>query len=72
MDVLIEHTTVYDYETPSKYVIQSLRKTPRNFEGQFVRTWWIETDPAGAVRVTALSNSAPRSWALAAPTNSPF
>ena len=45
MDVLIEHTTVYDYETPSKYVIQSLRKTPRNFEGQFVRTWWIEAEP---------------------------
>lgn len=45
MDIVIEHTTTYTYESPINYAIQTLRKAPRNFEGQFVRNWWVETNP---------------------------
>jgi transglutaminase-like putative cysteine protease len=42
MRVRISHLTTYRYDTPAKSVIQILRLTPRNHEGQFVAGWRID------------------------------
>jgi transglutaminase-like putative cysteine protease len=42
MHVLISHDTVYRYLTPPAGVIQILRLTPRNHEGQYVGSWRID------------------------------
>ena len=42
MHILISHDTVYRYLTPPAGVIQILRLTPRNHEGQYVETWRID------------------------------
>ena len=44
MRIRLAHETRYHYDTPPKGVIQTLRLTPRNFEGQRVRTWRVELD----------------------------
>jgi transglutaminase-like putative cysteine protease len=36
------HETVYRYAAPAVGIIQTLRLTPRNHEGQYVRDWRIE------------------------------
>jgi transglutaminase-like putative cysteine protease len=41
MRMRISHDTVYRYETPAKSVIQTLRLTPRNHNGQYVVSWLI-------------------------------
>src|SRR5207244_12646117 len=38
----ISHATVYRYERPAAGVIQTLRLTPRNHEGQYVVDWRID------------------------------
>lgn len=44
MRVRIAHETVYRYASPANAVIQTLRLTPRNFEGQHVSNWRIDVD----------------------------
>jgi transglutaminase-like putative cysteine protease len=42
MRIRVSHETVYRYEEPSKGVIQTLRMTPRNHDGQYVVDWRID------------------------------
>jgi len=42
MRIRLTHETVYTYGTPAKGVIQTLRLTPRNHDGQHVVTWRID------------------------------
>src|SRR5215813_167917 len=42
MRVRISHDTEYHYNTPPNGVIQTLRLTPRNHDGQYVVDWRIE------------------------------
>jgi transglutaminase-like putative cysteine protease len=42
MRIRISHETVYRYEQPPKGVIQTLRMTPRNHDGQYVVDWRID------------------------------
>jgi transglutaminase-like putative cysteine protease len=44
MRICIRHDTVYAYEQPVRGLIQLLRLTPRDFEGQHVLSWRIEPD----------------------------
>jgi transglutaminase-like putative cysteine protease len=44
MRIRIAHETVYNYETPAKSVIQTLRLTPRSHDGQHVIHWRIDID----------------------------
>lgn len=41
MRIAISHDTTYRYATPVRSVIQTLRLTPRNHEGQYVVAWQI-------------------------------
>jgi transglutaminase-like putative cysteine protease len=42
MRIRISHLTSYLYETPATSVIQMLRLTPRNHDGQYVARWRID------------------------------
>jgi len=42
MRIRISHATVYYYDTPPSGVTQLLRKTPRNFDGQYVLNWRLD------------------------------
>lgn len=42
MRIQIAHETVYRYEHPANAVIQTLRLTPRNHDGQYVTDWRID------------------------------
>jgi transglutaminase-like putative cysteine protease len=42
MRIRISHETSYRYDAPTLGVIQTLRLTPRNHEGQFVADWRID------------------------------
>jgi transglutaminase-like putative cysteine protease len=42
MRLRIVHDTVYRYENPAMSVIQTLRLTPRNYDGQYVQSWHID------------------------------
>jgi transglutaminase-like putative cysteine protease len=42
MRIQISHETVYRYEQPARSVIQMLRLTPRNHDGQYVENWHID------------------------------
>jgi transglutaminase-like putative cysteine protease len=42
MRIRISHATTYRYETPPTSVIQMLRLTPRNHEGQYVVNWRVD------------------------------
>ena len=42
MRIRISHLTSYAYETPATSVIQMLRLTPRNHDGQYVARWRID------------------------------
>jgi transglutaminase-like putative cysteine protease len=44
MRLSIRHETLHHFAPPAKSVIQSLRLTPRNHEGQHVVHWRIDTD----------------------------
>src|SRR6476620_1165314 len=41
MRIAISHDTTYHYATPARSVIQTLRLTPRNHEGQYVVNWRV-------------------------------
>src|SRR6185295_6415888 len=42
MRIRISHVTSYRYDAPTHGVIQTLRLTPRNHDGQFVADWRID------------------------------
>jgi transglutaminase-like putative cysteine protease len=42
MRIRVSHETVYHYDAPPKGVIQTLRMTPRNHDGQYVVGWRID------------------------------
>jgi len=42
MRIRISHTTSYHYDRPARAVIQTLRLTPRNHDGQYVVNWRID------------------------------
>jgi transglutaminase-like putative cysteine protease len=42
MRIRISHLTSYRYKTPATSVIQMLRLTPRNHDGQYVARWRID------------------------------
>lgn len=42
MRIRIQHETAYRYEPPAAGLIQTLRLTPRNHDGQYVTGWRIE------------------------------
>jgi transglutaminase-like putative cysteine protease len=42
MRIRVSHETVYRYDGPPKGVIQTLRMTPRNHDGQYVVGWRID------------------------------
>ena len=42
MRIRISHATTYRYDTPPTGVIQMLRLTPRNHEGQYVAAWRVD------------------------------
>jgi transglutaminase-like putative cysteine protease len=42
MRIRVSHLTTYRYDLPAKSVIQTLRLTPRNHEGQYVVRWRID------------------------------
>jgi transglutaminase-like putative cysteine protease len=44
MRIRIAHETRYDYDLPAKSVLQVLRLTPREHEGQHVLNWHVELD----------------------------
>ncbi len=44
MRIRIQHRTAYIYEEPAAAIIQVLRLTPRNHEGQRIRYWRIDMD----------------------------
>lgn len=41
MRIVIAHDTTYRYEQPASGIIQTLRLTPRNYDGQYVVSWRI-------------------------------
>ena len=45
MHIHIGHSTVYRYDPPATGVIQLLRLTPRDHEGQHVTRWRIDVSP---------------------------
>ncbi len=51
MRIRVSHETVYRYDEPPKGVIQTLRMTPRNHDGQDVIGWRI--DPSADCRLDA-------------------
>ncbi|KQT47736.1 transglutaminase [Methylobacterium sp. Leaf456] len=51
MRIRIVHDTVYTYEQPARGLIQLMRLTPRDHDGQHVREWRIEPSVNG--RLTA-------------------
>jgi transglutaminase-like putative cysteine protease len=42
MRIRVSHETVYRYADPAKGVIQTLRMTPRNHDGQYVVDWRVD------------------------------
>ena len=42
MRIRVSHLTTYRYDTPAGSVIQTLRLTPRNHDGQYVTRWRID------------------------------
>jgi transglutaminase-like putative cysteine protease len=41
MRIVIAHETTYRYETPARSVIQTVRLSPRNHDGQYVVSWRV-------------------------------
>jgi len=52
MRIRVRHATTYAYEQPAHGVIQALRVTPVEHEGQQVLTWRVDVDVDGLMRET--------------------
>lgn len=52
MRIRVRHATTYTYDTPADGVIQALRLTPGDHDGQQVLSWRIDVDVDGRLRET--------------------
>ena len=52
MRIRVRHATTYEYDQPATGVIQALRVTPSEHEGQDVLNWRVDVDVDGLLRVT--------------------
>lgn len=52
MRIRIDHATTYAYDRAARFIIQTLRLTPRSSEAQQVRDWRVETDVDARLRRT--------------------
>ncbi|MBW8303971.1 MAG: transglutaminase family protein, partial [Brevundimonas sp.] len=50
MRIQIDHATTYAYDRAARFIIQTLRLTPRSSEAQQVRRWSVETDVDARLR----------------------
>ena len=50
MRIRIDHSTTYAYDRAARYIIQTLRLSPRSSEAQQVRDWRVETDVDARLR----------------------
>lgn len=50
MRIRIDHSTRYGYERQARFIVQTLRLTPRSSDSQQVRDWRIETDVDARLR----------------------
>jgi transglutaminase-like putative cysteine protease len=50
MHIKVHHRTTYSYESPAAGVVQALRLTPDDHEGQHIADWRIDVDVDGAYR----------------------
>ncbi len=50
MRIHLSHTTTYRYSAPLKTLIQSLKLTPRDHDGQHIAKWRIELNSNGLLR----------------------
>lgn len=50
MRIRVEHVTTYSYDQAARFIIQSLRLTPRSCDGQQIGRWRIETDVDARLR----------------------
>ena len=50
MRIRVDHATTYDYDAPADGVVQALRLTPSNHEGQRILTWRVDIDADGTLR----------------------
>ena len=66
MRLKITHHTVYRYDAPVSFVVQSLRTTPSAFDGQKVIDWTVSIDGAeagpGFRDFTRIAASDPTMW----------
>jgi len=54
MRIRIHHQTTYSYDRPAQSMVQLLRLTPRDHEGQYVRRWRIDLDDSQEFRKKSL------------------
>jgi transglutaminase-like putative cysteine protease len=50
MRIRVDHATTYDYQFPAEGVIQALRVTPSQHDGQRVVQWRVDVDVDGVLR----------------------
>jgi transglutaminase-like putative cysteine protease len=50
MRIRIDHATTYAYDRAARFIVQTLRLTPRSSEAQTVRNWRIETNVDARLR----------------------
>jgi transglutaminase-like putative cysteine protease len=50
MRIRVSQQTITTYDPPAKSIVQTLRLTPRNHDGQFVVRWRIDIDGDGRLR----------------------
>jgi transglutaminase-like putative cysteine protease len=50
MHIKVHHRTTYSYQSPAAGVVQALRLTPADHEGQHIAEWRIDVDVDGAYR----------------------
>ena len=54
MRIRIDHATTYAYDRAARFIIQTLRLTPRSSEAQQVRNWRVETAVDARLRKLAV------------------
>jgi transglutaminase-like putative cysteine protease len=50
MRIIVDHRTTYRYERPASAVVQALRLSPRDHDGQHVHAWRVDADVDGTMQ----------------------
>ncbi|MDP9086823.1 MAG: transglutaminase family protein [Pseudomonadota bacterium] len=50
MRIIVDHRTTYRYERPASAVVQALRLSPRDHDGQHVHSWRVDADVDGSMQ----------------------